>query len=57
MSRKVLSKDEFVRKVMADLPDAKKVKAAVANATNVMEYYVWSVWSHMNRRCTYGYQL
>ena len=37
MSRKVLSKDEFVRKVMADLPDAKKVKAAVATVTKELK--------------------
>ena len=32
-----LSKDEFVRRVMADLPDAKKVKAAVATVTKELK--------------------
>lgn len=35
--KKVLSKDEFVRKVMADLPDAKKVKAAVEIVTKELK--------------------
>lgn len=35
--KKALSKDEFVRRVMADLPDAKKVKAAVETATKKLK--------------------
>ena len=35
--KKALSKDEFVRRVMADLPDAKKVKAAVEIVTKELK--------------------